>query len=114
MLASETLKHESNNVWNMYAALSNISRRLESAEPARPEVRRGVCRESIHHAMRMSVGILQPHHHLCTPGGCREQFGIRSTARGAPGGVALSAVHHGTFLQATLLSAKSSPGPAEE
>lgn len=38
MLASETLKHESNNVWNTYAALSNISRRLESAEPARPEV----------------------------------------------------------------------------
>lgn len=38
MLASETLKHESNDVWNMYAALSNISRRLESAEPARPEV----------------------------------------------------------------------------
>jgi len=38
MLASETSKHESNDVWNTYTALSNISRRLESAEPARPEV----------------------------------------------------------------------------
>lgn len=38
MLASGTLKHESNSVWNMYTALSNISWCLESAEPARPEV----------------------------------------------------------------------------
>lgn len=38
MLASETLKHESNIVWNTYAALSNISQHLESAGPARPEV----------------------------------------------------------------------------
>lgn len=31
MFASETLKHESNNVWNMYTSLSNISFKLESA-----------------------------------------------------------------------------------
>lgn len=48
MLASETLKHESNNVWNMYAALSNISWRLESAEPARPEVPAQRCLQGKH------------------------------------------------------------------
>lgn len=31
MFASETLKHESNSVWNTYGSLSNISLRLESA-----------------------------------------------------------------------------------
>lgn len=47
-------------------------------------LRRGVCRESIHPAVRVSVGILQPRHHLSTPGGCWEQLRVCTRGQGCP------------------------------
>lgn len=80
-------------------------------------LRGGVWRESVRPAARgaqasFSLGTTSPRKEPAGNG-----LGLAPAAappRGAGRGVPLSAVHHGTFLYRTLLTAKLSPGAAEE
>lgn len=62
------------------------------------------------HRRILPPSIPSPHQHRDAAG---DGLGM-AVPGGACRGVPLSAVHHGTFLLATLLTAKSSPGRSEE